>query len=66
MISNYFTKYLCMAFFKSIKMNRNPRDGFVKAQSDNLPTIDAEMVQIFFATSDCFNVPESRGVKAKK
>ncbi|KAK5639483.1 hypothetical protein RI129_011221 [Pyrocoelia pectoralis] len=42
------------------------RDGFVKAQSDNLPKVSVLMVTEFFASSECFNAAETRGVKLHK
>ncbi|VEN48622.1 unnamed protein product [Callosobruchus maculatus] len=38
--------------------------GFVKAQSDNLPKMDAFMVAAFFANSPLYKSAEIRGIKA--
>ena len=40
--------------------------GFVKAQSDNLPKIDAFMMTSYFATNPDFTSAEIRGVKASR
>lgn len=40
--------------------------GFVKADSRNLPTVDAVMVANFFTESDVFHSAEIRGVKAER
>ena len=40
--------------------------NFVKAQSDNLPKVSVEMVTQFFIESECFNIPESSGVKFER
>ncbi|KAB0802565.1 hypothetical protein PPYR_04751 [Photinus pyralis] len=40
--------------------------GFVKAQSDNLPHVDALMVAEFFASSDKYTAAEIRGLKAMR
>ncbi|KYM96997.1 hypothetical protein ALC62_12331 [Cyphomyrmex costatus] len=39
---------------------------FVRAQSDNLPTVNIFMVTEFFKNNECFNVAESRGVKTDR
>lgn len=39
-------------------------EGFKKAQSDNLPCVDAIMVASFLKNSDCFVAAEIRGSKA--
>lgn len=41
-------------------------EGFVKAQSDNLPLVDSIMVADFFSKSDLFMSAEQRGVKARR
>lgn len=40
--------------------------GFVKAQSDNLPQIDAFMMTAYFASNPDFTSAEIRGVKAAR
>ncbi len=41
-------------------------DGFVKAQSDNLPKIDAISMFAFLGKNSDFTGAEMRGVKAKR
>ncbi|XP_046629068.1 uncharacterized protein LOC124309448 [Neodiprion virginianus] len=40
--------------------------GFVKAQSDNLPKVTVLMVTEFFSESECFDLVETSGVKARR
>lgn len=40
--------------------------GFVKAQSDNLPKIDAFMMTDYFASNPDFTSTEVKGVKAAR
>lgn len=41
-------------------------NGFVKAQSDNLPKIDAFMMTTYFASNPDFTSAEVKGVKAAR
>ena len=41
-------------------------EGFLKGQSDNLPTVDMFMVASFIKNSESFSLGEVRGVKANK
>lgn len=41
-------------------------EGFQKADSHNLPTVDVTMVSEFLAMVKDFNQPQSSGVKAKQ
>lgn len=41
-------------------------EGFVKGQSDNLPTVDMFMVASFMQNAEDFSLGEVRGVKASK
>ncbi|KAJ8915458.1 hypothetical protein NQ315_003221 [Exocentrus adspersus] len=56
---------LCgMTGMKSIEPRTMSQKGFVKATSNNLPTIDIFMVTDFLKRDDRFNVGEMRGTKA--
>ncbi|CAG9763417.1 unnamed protein product [Ceutorhynchus assimilis] len=41
-------------------------EGFIKAQSDNLPLVDSLMIAEFFSKNELFTSAEQRGVKAKR
>ncbi|KAF9415527.1 hypothetical protein HW555_006846 [Spodoptera exigua] len=52
---------------KEIKLLKTMTEaGFVKAQSDNLPKIDAFMMTAYFASNPDFTSAEIRGVKAAR
>lgn len=40
-------------------------NGFQKADSHNLPTVNVEMVSDFLRSSICLNQPQSSGTKTK-
>ncbi len=40
--------------------------GYLKAQSDNLPKVDSIMIAEFFSKSVLFSSAEIRGLKAKR
>lgn len=44
-------------------MYKRPADGYVKADSTNLPKIDMFMVRNFLISDTRYNAPEVRGVK---
>jgi len=41
-------------------------EGYVKGQSDNLPSVDSFMVASFMQSAESFSLGEVRGVKAEK
>ena len=41
-------------------------EGFLKAQSDNLPLVDSLMVANFFSKNELFTSAKQRGVNAKR
>ena len=41
-------------------------EGYVKADSRNLPKVDIFMVYEYYSTDDRFDAPEIRGVKATR
>jgi hypothetical protein len=44
-------------------MSRKVVEGFVPAQSNNMPKIDSWMVAQYLSNNECFNAPEMPGVK---
>lgn len=42
------------------------KDKFVKGTSENLPSVDLEMLSSFISHSDCFSGAEMRNVKTKR
>ncbi|CAH0546595.1 unnamed protein product [Brassicogethes aeneus] len=60
--------YRCPEFLITLprKSQNKSWQPYVQAKSDNLPIVDVQMVSTYFAGNDCFNVAESRGVKAQR
>lgn len=44
-------------------MNKYLKEGFIKADTTNLPKINPFMIYEFLITDDRFNAPEVRGEK---